>query len=88
MRCEKDGKDHKSLALKAMPMPKGRPLLTGLEALLYLLKDREDIIMEIRRRPHTSSVCNSNCQANKHDVGRRKNQFVTGGHIDREAIMY
>lgn len=87
-RCEKDGKDHKSLPLKAMPMLTGRSLLTGVEALLYLLTDRADIIMEVRHCPHTGSVCNSNCQANNYDAGRRKNQSVTGCHIEREAIMY
>lgn len=88
-RCEKDGKDRKSLPLKAMPMLTGRSLLTGVEALLYLLTDRADIIMKVRHCPHTGSVCNSNCQANNYDAGRRKNhQSVTGCHIEREAIMY
>lgn len=42
---------------------------------------------EIRHCFHTSPICNSNCQANKHEMGRRKILSVNGGHIDREAIM-
>jgi len=37
--CEKDGRGHKSLAVKAKPMIKCHLLLTGVEALLCLFKD-------------------------------------------------